>query len=181
MRVCLTGYGFMVFNATFNNISIILWRSVLLVEETGVLRVNHWLAASHWQTLLHNVVHLAMSRIWTDNTNGDRHQLHIGSCKSNYHTITTIWRPLRVCLTSYILDQDSHFKQNNFGLCILRCIIVEKETCHKLYKANDFRWYMWPASMYIPGWTHWQIYQESILMQLNIFENSFEIQSNYQK
>jgi hypothetical protein len=25
-----------VFNATFNNISAILWRSVLLVEETGV-------------------------------------------------------------------------------------------------------------------------------------------------
>jgi hypothetical protein len=27
----------MVFNATFNNISVISWRSVLLVEETGVL------------------------------------------------------------------------------------------------------------------------------------------------
>jgi hypothetical protein len=27
---------FMVFDATFNNISVILWRSVLLVEETGV-------------------------------------------------------------------------------------------------------------------------------------------------
>jgi len=26
--------GFMVFNATFNNISIISWRSVLLMEET---------------------------------------------------------------------------------------------------------------------------------------------------
>jgi hypothetical protein len=26
---------FMVFNATFNNISVILWRSVLLVVETG--------------------------------------------------------------------------------------------------------------------------------------------------
>jgi hypothetical protein len=26
----------MVFNATFNNISVILWRSVLLLEETGV-------------------------------------------------------------------------------------------------------------------------------------------------
>jgi hypothetical protein len=26
----------MVFNATFNNMSIISWRSVLLVEETGV-------------------------------------------------------------------------------------------------------------------------------------------------
>jgi energy-converting hydrogenase Eha subunit E len=27
--------GVMVFNATFNNISVISWRSVLLVEETG--------------------------------------------------------------------------------------------------------------------------------------------------
>jgi hypothetical protein len=31
----------MVFNATFNNISGILWQAVSLVEETGVLRVNH--------------------------------------------------------------------------------------------------------------------------------------------
>ena len=34
----------MVFNATFNNISAISWRSVLLVEETGE---NHRTAASH--------------------------------------------------------------------------------------------------------------------------------------
>jgi hypothetical protein len=32
---------FMVFNATFNNISVILWPSVLLVEETGVPGENH--------------------------------------------------------------------------------------------------------------------------------------------
>jgi len=44
---------FMVFNATFNNISVISWRSVLLVEET---RENHWPVESHWQTLSHNVV-----------------------------------------------------------------------------------------------------------------------------
>jgi hypothetical protein len=31
----------MMFNATFNNISVILWRSVLLVEETGVPVENH--------------------------------------------------------------------------------------------------------------------------------------------
>jgi hypothetical protein len=43
----------MVFNATFNNVSVILWRSVLLVEETGE---NHWPVASHWQILSHNVV-----------------------------------------------------------------------------------------------------------------------------
>jgi hypothetical protein len=46
----------MVFNVTFNNISVISWRSVLLVEETGVPGENHQPAASHWQTLSHNVV-----------------------------------------------------------------------------------------------------------------------------
>jgi hypothetical protein len=38
---------FMVFNATFNNISVISWRSVLLVEETGVPGDNHRPVASH--------------------------------------------------------------------------------------------------------------------------------------
>ena len=33
--------GVMVFNVTFNNISAISWRSVLLVEETGVPGENH--------------------------------------------------------------------------------------------------------------------------------------------
>ena len=45
-----------VFNATFNNISVISWRSVLLVEETGVAWENHRHVASHWQNLSHNVV-----------------------------------------------------------------------------------------------------------------------------
>ena len=31
----------MVFNSTFKNISVISWRSVLLVEETRVPRENH--------------------------------------------------------------------------------------------------------------------------------------------
>ena len=34
--------GFMVLNATFNNISAISWRSVLLVKETGVPGENSW-------------------------------------------------------------------------------------------------------------------------------------------
>ena len=37
----------MVVNATFNNISALLWRSVLLVEETGVPAENHQPAVSH--------------------------------------------------------------------------------------------------------------------------------------
>ena len=44
------------FNATFNNISVILWLSVLLMEETGVCGEIHRLVASHWQILSHNVV-----------------------------------------------------------------------------------------------------------------------------
>ena len=36
-----------VFNATFNNISVILWRSVILAEETWVPGENHWPVASH--------------------------------------------------------------------------------------------------------------------------------------
>jgi hypothetical protein len=60
----------MVFNATFNNISVISWRSVLLVGETGE---NHRPVASHSQTLSHNVVHLALIEIRTHNISGDRH------------------------------------------------------------------------------------------------------------
>ena len=37
----------MVFNATFNNMSVISWRSVLLVEEAGVPRENHRPVSSH--------------------------------------------------------------------------------------------------------------------------------------
>ena len=46
----------MVFNASFKNISVLLWLSDLLVEKTGVPGENHRPAASHWQTLSHNVV-----------------------------------------------------------------------------------------------------------------------------
>jgi hypothetical protein len=41
------GLWFMVFNATFSNISVISKRSVLLVVETGVAGEKHRPAASH--------------------------------------------------------------------------------------------------------------------------------------
>jgi hypothetical protein len=94
--VCLFGCLFvclMVTNATFNNITVISWQSVLLVEETGCLRETQQSAASHWQTLSHNVVHLALMVIRT--------RLSVvvgtdclGSCKSNYHTITPRRSPI---------------------------------------------------------------------------------------
>ena len=67
------GTRVMVFNATFNNISVITWRSDLLVEEIG-LSTENW-AGFELTTLV---------VIDTDCT---------GSCKSNYHTITTRTAP----------------------------------------------------------------------------------------
>ena len=40
-------YWFMVFNATFNNISVISWWSFLLVEETGLPGEKNRTVASH--------------------------------------------------------------------------------------------------------------------------------------
>jgi hypothetical protein len=47
---------FMVFSAIFNIISVISWRSVSLVDETGVHGENQRPVASHRQTLSHSVV-----------------------------------------------------------------------------------------------------------------------------
>jgi hypothetical protein len=63
----------MVLNATFNSISVISWRSVLLVEETGGPGEIHRPVASHCQTLSHKVVHLALIDIRTHNISGGRH------------------------------------------------------------------------------------------------------------
>ena len=64
--------GVIGFNATFSNISVISWRSVLLAEETGE---NHQPVARERQTLSHNVVSSTprMSGILTHNFSGDRH------------------------------------------------------------------------------------------------------------
>jgi len=67
----------LVLSATFNNISVISWRSVLLLEETGVYEEYHWPATSHWQTLSHEVVSSTTrhERIQTHNFSGYRHWL----------------------------------------------------------------------------------------------------------
>jgi hypothetical protein len=70
----------MVFNATFNNISVISWRSVLFLEETRVPEGTIELLQ-----VTDKLYPLVV--IWTD---------CIGSYKSNYHTIMITTGPIIV-------------------------------------------------------------------------------------
>jgi hypothetical protein len=45
--IMFAGVKVVVFKATFNNISLISWQSVLLIEDTGVPGENHRPATSH--------------------------------------------------------------------------------------------------------------------------------------
>jgi hypothetical protein len=72
---------FMVFNATFKNVSVISWGSVLKMEEIGAPGEIQRPAASHWQTLSHNFKEqqLVNKEIFTVNifvnTSSEKHSL----------------------------------------------------------------------------------------------------------
>ena len=65
----------MVFNATFNNISVISWRSVLLEEETGYPEKTADPSQVIDKLIIYRV-YLAMSGIRTHNFSVDRYKMH---------------------------------------------------------------------------------------------------------
>jgi len=93
----------MVFNATFNNISVISWRSVLLVEETEGPAENHRPVTSHWQTLSYIMLYTSPWSRFELTTSVVIGTDCIGSCKSNYHTITATTSHVNVVVVNMTL------------------------------------------------------------------------------
>jgi hypothetical protein len=111
-----------VFDATFNNISDISTRSVLLVEETRVTGENHLPAASHWQTFTFTSLPVGI-QVWFDG---------IWFCvlisendynKTDHHDITKIL--LKVVLNTITLT----FKATYKYFCIYITVFVLTSIC----------------------------------------------------
>jgi hypothetical protein len=92
---------FMVFNTTFNNISAILWQSVLLVEKIEVTGENHRPVASHWQTLSHNVACSTPHFEW-------------GSNSQLFHAITTVLLLMMIILSTLLIRMYSSVRDKSW-------------------------------------------------------------------
>ena len=101
----------MVFNATFNNTSVISWPSILLVEKTKVPGENHRPVASHWQTFSHNVISSTLRYEWGSNSQCKLWQALIAQVIVNP---PTIWSGPR---------QKFHFLHFNYWMLTKRNII----------------------------------------------------------
>jgi hypothetical protein len=125
----LVGWWLMVFNVTFNNISVISWRSVLLVEKTRSTQIKSPTCSMLLTNfIIYNIVSKAPRSnsqlivvIGTDCT---------GSCKSNYHAIMTMTAPLFVlkALTYIITTITDHAIKLDVILIIMSDCIIWKAT-----------------------------------------------------
>ena len=94
--------GFMVFNATFNNISVISWWSVLSVEETDGHGENHQNLSQVTDKLYHIMLYTMSWSRFELKTSVVIGIDCIGSCKSNYRTIMATTVPSFFTIQIYI-------------------------------------------------------------------------------
>ena len=85
------------FFMVLNNILVTSWRSVLLVEETGVPGENHR-PAQVTDKLYHKMLYTSPITLVVIGTD----YIYIGSSKSNYHTITSTTAPVNCIGKSYV-------------------------------------------------------------------------------
>jgi hypothetical protein len=128
LRVILKSQRFlfaylMVFNATFNNISAISWRSVYLWKKLEDLEKSNDMSQVT-NKLYHNVLYISLCSRFELTTSVVIVTDCIGSCKTNYHTITAMTVPNPqshgwiICLISrYNLTNICFFKENTAYNC----------------------------------------------------------------
>jgi hypothetical protein len=123
----------MVFDAPFNHIS------VLLVEETGVSGENRRPAASHWQTLSHNV---SSTPRHERDTNLQLGTDCICSYKCNYHTITA----------TTALERQKDTMMVQYGLSLIQ--ILDLDERNQVLKTNIWATYVswWFPIKWLPDW-----------------------------
>jgi hypothetical protein len=118
----------MVFNVTFNNISVISWRSVLLLmEETGVSRENHrHVVASHWQIITSSSQLVMRSWIQPYDFSGDR--MNPVSSKE-VHWVTLI---IKLRFHKYLMGNVKYIKLFSIRNSIVCHIYIEDGVKHHI-------------------------------------------------
>jgi hypothetical protein len=113
----------MVLNATFKNISVISWWSVVLVEETGVSGENHRPVGSHWQTLSHNVL-----------SNTPRHDRDLNWQLQWWYAL--IAQVVVNPITIRSLPRKTHWNVSS-NLCLILIIFIPVSFCTYLSKQTE--------------------------------------------
>jgi hypothetical protein len=133
------------------SLSKFFWRSVLLVEETEVSGEIHRSVASHWQTyyIMLCQVHIAMSGIRT-RTLAVIGTYCIGSCHSNYHTITTTMASRRIYICKQLNIDKPILNQSAYIDFVLYCVINMFYILLSWAPDFDGRYYFCTFSIIIP-------------------------------